>query len=181
MGGSKPAFTVRWIRSIIVAVATVAVGYGALKVSDRLFHTDFRFWVVALKLLSPRQMHMALVYLPAFTLFFIVALRALHARLMVRRESAGAQYMTSILALTLGWVLFIGVQYAMLFVNGALPIPAEALNAIISIQFLPLMAIVAILATFTWRRTNSYLPGALISGMVVTWYVVAGTATQFAG
>ena len=181
VGGSKPAFTVRWIRSIIVAVATVAVGYGALKVSDHLFHTDFRFWVVALKLLSPRQMHMALVYLPAFTLFFIVALRALHARLMVRRESAGAQYMTSILALTLGWVLFIGVQYAMLFVNGALPIPAEALNAIISIQFLPLMAIVAILATFTWRRTNSYLPGALISGMVVTWYVVAGTATQFAG
>ena len=63
----------------------------------------------------------------------------------------------------------------------ALPIPAEALNAIISLQFLPLMAIVAVIATYAWRRTNSYLPGALICGMVVTWYVVAGTATQFAG
>ena len=165
----------------MAAVATVAMGYGALKISDQIFHTDFRVWVVGLKLLSPRQMHAAVVYLPAFTLFFIVALRALHARLMVRRENAGAQYMTGILALTLGWVLFIGAQYAILFAKGALPIPAEALNAIISLQFLPLMAIVAVIATYAWRRTNSYLPGALICGMVVTWYVVAGTATQFAG
>ena len=181
VGGSKPAFTVRWFASVVVAVATVAVGYGALKVSDQLFHTDFRFWVVALKLLSPRQLHMAVIYLPAFTIFFIVALRALHARLMVRRESAGAQYITALMALCLGWVLFIGAQYAMLFLKGALPVPAEALNAIISLQFLPLMAIVAIVATYCWRRTNSYLPGALICGMLVTWYIVAGTATQFAG
>ena len=181
VGGSKPAFTVRWVASIVAAVATVAMGYGALQVSDQLFHTDFRLWVVALKLLSPAQRHAAVIYLPAFTIFFIVSLRALHARLMVRRESAGAQYVTSLLALTLGWALFIGVQYGWLFAKGALPVPAEALNAIISLQFLPLMAIIAVIATYVWRRTNSYLPGALICGMLVTWYVVAGTATQVAG
>ena len=181
VGGSKPAFTVRWAASVVAAVATLAVGYGALMLSDRLFHTDFRLWVVALKLLSKRQAHMALIYLPAFTIFFIVALRAMQARLMVRRETAGAQYVTAILAMTLGWALFIGAQYGWLFAKGSLPIPAEALNAIISLQFLPLMAIVAVIATYAWRRTNSYLPGALISGALVTWYVVAGTATQFAG
>ena len=42
------------------------------------------------------------------------------------------------------------------------------------------LAIVAIIATFTWRRTGSSLPGALICGVFVTWYVVAGTATQAA-
>jgi chorismate mutase len=35
-----------------------------------------------------------------------------------------------------------------------------------------------IIATFTWRRTGSAVPGALICGLLVTWYVVAGTATQ---
>jgi hypothetical protein len=34
--------------------------------------------------------------------------------------------------------------------------------------------------TFTWRRTGSSLPGALIAGIFVTWYIVAGTATQAA-
>ena len=45
-------------------------------------------------------------------------------------------------------------------------------------QFLPLMAIVAVISVFTWRRTNSYVPGALICALFVTWYLVAGTATQ---
>jgi hypothetical protein len=68
-----------------------------------------------------------------------------------------------------------------LFVVGHLLVPAEALNAIVSIQFFPLMAILGFIGVFTWRRTNSYVPGAFISALFVTWYVVAGTATQFRG
>ena len=40
------------------------------------------------------------------------------------------------------------------------------------------VGIIATIATFTWRRTNSYVPGALICSLFVTWYVVAGTATH---
>jgi len=43
-------------------------------------------------------------------------------------------------------------------------------------QALWLLAICAVDAAFTWRRTGSGLPGALICGLFVTWYVVAGTA-----
>jgi hypothetical protein len=50
------------------------------------------------------------------------------------------------------------------------------LSTIVAIQFIPLLAICAVIATFTWRRTGSSLPG----GLFVTWYVVAGTATQAA-
>lgn len=49
-----------------------------------------------------------------------------------------------------------------------------------AIEVVPLLAIAAVVATFTWRRTGSSLPGALICGIFVTWYVVAGTATQAA-
>jgi hypothetical protein len=54
------------------------------------------------------------------------------------------------------------------------------LSTIIGIQFIPLLAAVAVISTFTWRRTGMSLPGALICGLLVTWYVVAGTATQAA-
>lgn len=54
------------------------------------------------------------------------------------------------------------------------------LSTIVAVQFVPLLAICAVIATFTWRRTGSSLPGALICGLFVTWYVVAGTATQAA-
>ncbi len=171
----------RWILSGQIALATVGVGYVALLCADFFFKVDFRFWVIALKLLSLEQFGHFLAYLIPFSAFFIVAFRALHGFIAVKGDSAVRHYSAAIAAMALGFLVFMFVQYVPLFTVGHLLVPAQALNAIVSIQFLPLMAILAIIGVFTWRRTNNYLPGALISGVFVAWYVVAGTATQFRG
>ena len=62
-----------------------------------------------------------------------------------------------------------------------MPLAAEALNAIVAIQFVPLLAGLACLIVYTDRRTGSWRPGALIGGLFTTWYIVAGTATHWAG
>ena len=85
----------------------------------------------------------------------------------------------------LGFIALVGGQYVILWLTGKLfnPLPDPGfvpLSTIVAIQFVPLLAICAVIATFTWRRTGSSLPGALICGLFVTWYVVAGTATQAA-
>ena len=178
---TSPRFDTRWAPSVLIALVTVGVGYASLVLTDHLFKIDFRFWVVALKPLSAARLPAFAAYLPAFTVFFLVALRALHANLAVRGDSAARQYLTGIGAMALGFLLFIAAEYIPLFTLGRLLIPLEALNAIVSIQFLPLMAIVGLIGVFTWRRTNSYAPGALICGLFVTWYMVAGTANQYAG
>ena len=171
----------QWAASFSIAFGAVAAGYAALSLTDYFFHVDLRFWVVALKLLGPERFLPFVVYLIPFTLSFIVAQRALHGFLIVQADGVARQYWTGIAALALGFALFLIVQYLPLFVAGHLLIPSQALNAIISIQFLPLMIILGVIAVFTWRRTNSYLPGALISGIFVSWYIVAGTATHVAG
>ena len=43
----------------------------------------------------------------------------------------------------------------------------------------PLMALVGVISVFTWRRTGSHLPGALICALLLAWYVSAGTATHW--
>ncbi len=136
---------------------------------------------MALKLLSPAQFRAFLAYLLPFTAFFVVALSALQGNLTVRGDGRLAQYATSIGAMSLGFLLFVLVQYVPLFASDHLPIPKEALNAMISLQFLPLLAIVGLIGAFTWRRAGSALPGGLICGLFVTWYMVAGTAIQFGG
>jgi len=177
---SKPRANGHWWSALLIACFSVAIGYLALMLSDMLFKVDFRFWVVALKLLSVPQWSWFLVYLVPFLLFFIIVLGALMTNLMVWGDSTAAQYATALAALAGGFLLFLIAEYAPLFMTGALPIPQEALNAILSIQFVPLLAIVAVIAVYTWRRTNSALPGAFMAGLFVTWYLVAGTAVQFA-
>jgi pimeloyl-ACP methyl ester carboxylesterase len=171
--------------SILIALVTVAAGYVALWLSDLAFKIDFRFWIVALKLMSAKQFLIFLIYLLPFTVFFVIALHVLHRNFSSLGASRGALYLTNILALTLGFIVLVAAQYLTMWLSGKLfnPIPDPGfvpLSTIVAIQFVPLLAICAGIATFTWRRTGSSLPGALICGLFVTWYVVAGTATQAA-
>jgi hypothetical protein len=171
--------------SILIALATIIVGYAALWLADLAFKIDFRFWIVALKLMSAKQSLIFLIYLVPFTAFFVIALHLLHRNFSTLAAGRAGLYLTNILALTLGFIVLLGLQYGTLFLSGKLfnPLPDPGfvpLSTIVAIQFVPLLAIAAIVATFTWRRTGSSLPGALICGLFVTWYVVAGTATQVA-
>ena len=65
-------------QSVVIALASVAVGYAALWLADLAFKIDFRFWIVALKLMSAKQFLIFLIYLIPFTAFFVVALHVLH-------------------------------------------------------------------------------------------------------
>ncbi|ASL47893.1 2-(acetamidomethylene)succinate hydrolase [Burkholderia sp. AD24] len=164
--------------SILLGLATVAIGYLSLVLTTFVFNVDFRFWVVGLKLLSHKQVPIFLIYLPGFFLFFSVLLRNLFSTLPVEAERSSTQYATIIMALAFGFIVFLTVQYVTLFENGQLLTPDQPLLTIVAIQFLPLMIVVGLFGTFMYRRTGSYLPGALICSTFVTWYIVAGQATQ---
>jgi pimeloyl-ACP methyl ester carboxylesterase len=173
------------VPSVVIAIATVVIGYAALWLADLAFKIDFRFWIVALKLMSAKQFLIFLIYLVPFTAFFVVALHVLHRNFSTMGAGRGTLYLTNIPTLTLGFIALLVLQYGTLWISGKLfnPLPDPGfvpLSTIVAIQFVPLLAICAVIATFTWRRTGSSLPGALICGLFVTWYVVAGTATQAA-
>ena len=170
-------------QSILIALAATIAGYAALWLCDLVFKIDFRFWIVALKLMSAKQFLIFLIYLLPITAFFVVALHVLHRNFSTLSAPRATLYLTNILALTLGFIVLLALQYGTLWLTGQLfnPLPDPGfvpLSTIVAIQFVPLLAICAVIATFTWRRTGSSLPGALICGLFVTWYVVAGTATQ---
>lgn len=93
---------------------------------------------------------------------------------------AAQQYIINLLALTSGFFAFLLLQYGLLFSGHRLLTlhPFDPLRIIIAINFVPLMSVVAVIATFTYRRTGRYLPGAFLCALLVTWYMVVGQATQ---
>lgn len=166
-----------WVRSTLLAAATIAAGYGALSLVDQLFLTDFRLWVVAVKLPDLRQLGIAAIYVVPVTFTFLVMARSLSAA-TVHGDKRRLQYMAAILALTGGFIVMLSVIYGFFFTSGSLITAFDPLSTVIALQFVPVLTAVAIIVIFTWRRTGSYRPGGLIAGVLVTLYVVAGTATQ---
>jgi dienelactone hydrolase len=167
-----------WPLSILLAVATVAVGYASLALIDRVFHTDIRFWVVAVKLPSARQLGIAAIYIVPITLAFLVTLKTLCHALTVRGDTGITRYSWAILALTSGFIVMLGLIYGIFFATGTLITGFDPLSTVIALQFVPVLGAVAVIGMFTWRRMGSHRPGAILVGILVTLYTVAGTATQ---
>ena len=89
-----------------------------------------------------------------------------------------AKYGSAILSMTFGFIVIFGVVYTIFFATGTLLTAFDPLSTVVALQFIPVLGAIAIIAVFTASRTGSHRPGALLVGILVTLYVVAGTATQ---
>ena len=160
-------------RSFAMALCAVGSVYLLLAVSDWAFEIDFRFWVLAIKLMTPRHFAAFVSYFIPFAFFFVVLGVALHGQLR-------SGVTTSILLLVTGFVLLLLYQYLPLLSGGTMPL-GEPLLTIVAFQIIPLMAIAALISTVLFRNTGSVYPGAFINAVLITWIVVAGQAFQFGG
>jgi hypothetical protein len=163
---------------VAVGALSVAVLYAAVLLVGWVLESDLRFWVVALKPMAWHHVPAFLAYLIPFTAFFYVTQRAFHETLALEWAGRERQYLVGIVANAGGFALMLTGIYAFLFASGHLPGFADPLFTIVAIQFVAVLALVGLLAVFTWRRTNGPLLGAVVCGLLVTWYVVAGQATH---
>ncbi|WP_460239879.1 alpha/beta hydrolase family protein [Aurantivibrio infirmus] len=147
-----------------------------------IFNSDFRFWVVALKPMSWPQWKIFFCYLPIFVLFFL----AFSANLMgplrsafwqAKEQNLAAQFCVNALIASGGFIVLLLIQYASLFQTGTLLIN-QSLLTIVAIQFVPLLIVIACITTYCFRITGRSYLGALVNGLFVTWYIVAGQATH---
>lgn len=175
----KAAFTNRWDLSIAATVVTMAVAYGSLTLVDHLFKVDYRFWVLGLKPLDATRAMQLPGYLILWSLFFLVAIRSLAASIPVRGEGLISAIGWGKTAMSAGFLALVLWEYAILFTTGLLATPTEPLNVIVAIQFVPLLAVIGVIGVYTYRRTNSYVPGALICAVLISWYVTSGTANHW--
>ncbi|WP_299266927.1 alpha/beta hydrolase family protein [Halorientalis sp.] len=167
-------------RALGVAVVVVGAVYLSLLAVDTLFNVDYRFWFVALKLLQPWHLGAFLLYLPVFGGFFVALGVLLHGRLRTPEASTSLRraMATNAAVVVGGFVLLVGVQYVPLVLGHALAAPALALYAIVSLSFLPVLTLAALLSTYFYHRTGRVWTGAFLNAVLVTWFLVAGTATQ---
>ena len=168
----------RWPVELALAAFTLAICYAALVLIDAVFSTDLRFWIVAIKV--PAQHHWGIIalYIVPITAAFLVNMKAITGVLTVHGDRAGTRYGYAILAMTGGFLALLIPVYAFFFASGVLVTAFDPLSTVIALQFVPVLAALAIIAIYTWHRTGNHRVGALICGIFVTLYVVAGTATQ---
>ncbi|MBM4447486.1 MAG: alpha/beta fold hydrolase [Chloroflexi bacterium] len=170
-------------KSFLLAFLVAFTGYLTLVFSAWLFTVDYRFWLFAVKPMSPIHFRMFLCYLIPFTLYFIALGLVLNGQLRPTRKgkemSLGSEMAINVALLVLGFVGLLLFQYIPLMMGGLLAVPNEILFTVIAIEIVPLMTIVALAYTYFYRKTGHIYAGAFLSAMLVTWILIASQATQF--
>ncbi len=168
----------RTLAAIALGVLSVALWLGVLMLCERVLQVDFRFWVVAMK--SPATWHwpMLLSYAPSLVAFFLLSHAATSA-LIDRSGWLIDAWLGQVAAGCGGFVLLLLLQYAALLFDVPMPF-GEPLLTVLAIQFLVLLAFVALVHAVTFRATGTVWLGAVVNGLWVSIVVVSGQATQFA-
>lgn len=172
------------VKSFILAVEVVFCGYILLAAVDFFFLVDFRFWVVAVKLMEGLHFQMFLAYLPAFLFFFFILGATLHGQVRLTKSDGGPvplwrAMLANVGLVVVGFIVLLLVQYIPLLSGQPLPL-GESLLTIVAFQFVPLLTIVAVLSTWFYRLTGRIYVGAFANAMLITWIITASQATHFA-
>lgn len=170
-------------KSLLLAVMVIGLAYLLVELSDFLFKTDFRFWVLAVKLLSPLQFRIVLGFVLPFLFFFIIQATVLHGQLRPPGLTLGREMLLNVALLIGGFIILLLVQYIPLLSGGTLALHpivpgGESLLTIVAFQFIPLLTVVALVSTYFFRKTGHIYVGAFFNAMFITWVIVAGTATH---
>jgi hypothetical protein len=168
-----------------LAAVICFAAYLTLIFSDWAFQTDYRLWVFAIKPMSFFQFRIFLGYFIPFTLFYLVLGLCYHGQLRLGKSGGGElsfwkEALINIAILLVGYLVIELYHYIPLFAGGPLGIATGSLWFIVMFQFFPIFAIVGLVSTYFYRKTGHIYIGAFLSGMLVTWIVVAGQATHFA-
>jgi pimeloyl-ACP methyl ester carboxylesterase len=173
-------------KSLLLAALIAFIGMLILYMMDFFFKVDFRFWIVALKPMNSLQFRIFLGYLIPFAIYFLILATVLHGQMRrVQKNgkdiSLSSALLINIALMILGIVILLVYEYGTLFTTGALPNPTspESLLAIIAIQFVPILAIVALISTYFFYKTGRIYVGAFLNTIFVVWYIVAGQAIHW--
>lgn len=166
--------------AVVAGVATVATMHVVESFVAFVFGTDYRIWVFAIKPLSAVQLRIMLSYVLPLFVFFTVLGALLHGQLRPagKTRSLRRAMATNWLVVVGGFVLLLAVQYVPLLLKQPLPL-GHPLLTIVAIQFFALLTIVSFVSTYFFRKTGRVWVGATVNAVLVTWVIVAGTATQF--
>ena len=166
-------------KSFLLAVSVLGVVYLILLFTNSVWKVDFRFWIWALKPMSPARFQAFLGYLIPFAVLFIPQgiLFAGFLRVNNGKVTIGREMLVNAAVYVAGTVALILWYYIPIF--SGLPSPNPDFKSLFFVPFLLILPLVACLYTFFFRKTGRVYTGIFFVTIFVVWYMAAFSSFSF--
>ena len=163
------------ISSLLVVIVAVVIGFAILYLIDALFKTDFRIWTWAVKTFEISHLIAALKYSPFFFLFYYIIGISVNANTGFMKKSKG--YLFACISVVGGLIVFLLLQYGLLFFRGEALCPSQALNPILLFALIPSLIVATFYTKSLYEKTGNVYTAAFLNTILMTIILAANTTT----
>ena len=170
--GVKASARVIW-KSFLLALLTVFTAYVILFFVDLVFNTDFRIWVIDMRVFTVNKLVFAVAYVPAWIAFYLVNSMLVNGGNRIEGRPEWLTMLISCIGNIIGIVALIVIQYSGIIANGTF-----AFNSMRIVNLFPLVFLIPV-GTLVSRRffkeTGNIYSGSFTIAMLYTMMTVANT------
>ncbi len=158
-----------------LALTIVVFGYVVLYSIDYLLVVDFRFWSWAIKTFEVSHLMSALQYAPFFLVYYFVISIAINLNTNNTYINGWKGYAVAIFMVVGGLVIWMVLQYGMLFTTMTAMYPGQSLNSILLFALIPSLIVATIYAKRLYKMTGNVMTAAFLNTLLFTMITAANT------
>lgn len=166
------------VASFVIAVIVAATAFLVVQLVHALFSVDYRLWLVAIRAFNGPSLLISLAYMPFVFTYFLLNGVALQGATRTQYVNGRQGYWVALLTNIGGLVIWLLLQYGLLFITGKAAFTAQSLNGIVLIGLTVNLGIATFITKKALEKTNNVYTGAFLNTMVIT-VITISTSTLY--
>ena len=131
-----------------------------------LFHVDYRFWFMGVRIFQPEMILVLLMYFPIFFIFFFSNSLRINGAMRFKDQSEWVSMLIGGFANSLGLILIIIIQYSFFYKTGTVFWTTNWLSVNLLFGIVPMMFILPYFNRIFFRMTGRIYLGPLITCLI---------------
>ena len=153
-------------RTVILALSIFAIYYLILYVIYALFHIDYRFWFMGVRVFQPEMLLVLAMYFPFFFIFFFSNSLRVNGAMRFSGQSENVSRLIGGLANSGGLILIIIIQYVVFWWTGTVYWTTNWLSVNLLFGIVPIMFILPYFNRIFFQITGRVYLGPLVTCLI---------------
>ena len=167
------------LKTIYLALTIFFFYFTLINVIYYLFHVDYRFIFLGVRVFRPETLLLIPMYLPPFLIFFISNSIRVNSALRFKGQSVQKHLLTSSLVTSSGLMLILLVQYFTLWLTGTVFWEAGWLYVNLLFAIVPIMVLIPIFHHYFFTMTGKVYLGPVTMSLIFITILLSNTVCYF--
>ena len=155
-----------FFKTVILAFVIFSTFYIFLNINYYLFHVDYRFWFMGVRIFQPEMLIVLMMYFPLFFIFFFSNSLRVNGAMRFKDQPEWLSMLIAGFANSLGLMLIIIIQYFAFFKTGTVFWTTNWLSVNLLFGIVPMMFILPYFNRIFFNMTGRIYLGPLITCLI---------------